>query len=50
VEQYAAARDVHGYGRDDLARLAAASVQHAAMPARLASDMLNDIEKWRRRS
>jgi len=47
VEQYAAARDVHGYDRDDLARLAAASVRHAAMPATLATEMLNDIETWR---
>ena len=50
VEQYAAARDVHGYGRDDLARLAAASVRHAAMPADLAAAMLADIEKWRQRN
>jgi len=47
VEQYAAARDVHGYDRDDLARLAAASVRHAAMPADLAAEMLADIEHWR---
>ncbi|MDQ1746864.1 MAG: adenosine deaminase [Frankiaceae bacterium] len=48
VEQYAAARDVHGYGRDDLARLAAASVRHAAgMPAELATRMLADIAAWR---
>lgn len=47
VEQYAAARDVHGYGRDDLARLAATSVRHAAMPAALAGEMLADIERWR---
>jgi len=47
VEQYAAARDVHGYDRDDLARLAAASVRHAAMPAELAGEMLADIEHWR---
>jgi adenosine deaminase len=46
VEQYAAARDVHGYDRNDLARLAAASVRHAAMPVELASEMLNDIETW----
>jgi len=46
VEQYAAARDVHGYDRDDLARLAAASVRHAAMPADLAAEMLADIEHW----
>jgi adenosine deaminase len=50
VEQYAAARDAHGYGRDDLARLAAASVRHAAMPAELVATMLEDIEQWRRAS
>ena len=50
VEQYAAARDVHGYGRDDLARLAAASVRHAVMPEPLAREMLADIEQWRARS
>jgi adenosine deaminase len=49
VEQYAAARDIHGYNRDDLARLAAASVRHAAMPSALAATMLADIETWRRR-
>ena len=48
VEQYAAARDVHGYDRDDLARLASASVRHAAMPAQLATEMLAEIEHWRR--
>lgn len=47
VEQYAAARDVHGYGRDDLARLASASVRHAVMPAELATEMLTAIEAWR---
>src|SRR3954449_10010456 len=47
VDQYTAVRDVHGYDRDDLARLAAASVQHAAMPAELASEMLADIDQWR---
>jgi adenosine deaminase len=49
VEQYAAARDVHGYDRDDLARLAAASVRHAVMPTELATQMLADIDAWRRR-
>ncbi len=47
VEQYAAARDVHGYDRDDLARLAEASVRHAAMPPDLAATMLADVENWR---
>jgi len=47
VEQYAAARDVHGYTRDDLARLAAASVTHSTMPAERRTTTLRDIERWR---
>jgi adenosine deaminase len=47
VDQYAAVRDVHGYGRDDLARLAAASVTHSTMPADLRVQMLRDIDAWR---
>jgi adenosine deaminase len=50
VEQYAAARDAHGYDRADLARLAAASVRHAMMPGALATRMLDDIEEWRTRT
>jgi len=50
VEQYAAVRDVHGYGRDDLARLAAASVTHSTMPSDMQARMLRDIEDWRRPS
>jgi adenosine deaminase len=50
VDQYAAVRDVHGYGRDDLARLAAASVTHSTMPAELRQQMLRDIDAWRRRT
>jgi adenosine deaminase len=46
VEQYAAARDVHGYGRDDLARLARASVRHSTMPAELQAGVLADIDAW----
>jgi adenosine deaminase len=47
VEQYAAARDVHGYGRDDLARLAITSVTHSTMPETLRAQMLQDIDLWR---
>jgi len=47
VDQYAAVRDVHGYDRDGLARLAAASVRHSTMPANEADGMLRDIEAWR---
>ena len=50
VDQYAAVRDVHGYGRDDLARLAAASVTHSTMPAELQAQMLRDIDTWRQLS
>jgi adenosine deaminase len=49
LEQYAAVRDVHAYGRDDLARLAAASVTHSTMPTGLREPMLRDIDEWRRR-
>ena len=47
VEQYAAVRDIHGYARNDLARLAAASVRHSTMPASQAEEMLRDVESWR---
>jgi len=47
VEQYAAVRDVHGYDRDGLARLAAASVRHSTMPVERQQGMLRDIEGWR---
>jgi len=50
VEQYAAVRDVHGYGRDDLARLAAASVTHSTMPSDMQAQMLRDVEDWRQLS
>jgi adenosine deaminase len=50
VDQYAAVRDVHGYGRDDLARLAAASVHHSTMPLPQQEQMLRDIESWRLRA
>lgn len=46
VDQYAAARDVHGYGRRDLARLARASVEHSTMPAALRATTLADIDGW----
>ena len=46
VEQYAAARDVHGYGRADLARLARASVTHSTMPRERQAQILRDIDSW----
>jgi len=46
VEQYVAARDVHGYGAGDLARLARASVTHSRMPADLRASALADIDTW----
>jgi adenosine deaminase len=46
VEQYAVARDLHGYGRADLARLASASVRHSTMPPDLAANTLADITTW----
>jgi adenosine deaminase len=50
VEQYTAARDVHGYGRDDLARLAAASIRHSTMSDDDRTFTLASIEEWRRQS
>ena len=46
IEQYAAARDVHGYQRSDLTRLARASVEHSTMPADLRARTLADINDW----
>jgi adenosine deaminase len=47
IEQYAAARDVHGYGRADLARVAAASIQHSTMAAPRQAAALREIDRWR---
>jgi adenosine deaminase len=49
IDQYAVARDHHGYGRADLARLARASVKHSTMPADVAATVLADIETWAER-
>jgi adenosine deaminase len=46
LAQYATARDVHGYGRADLARLARTSVTVSTMPPDLASATLADIDAW----
>jgi adenosine deaminase len=46
LAQYATARDVHGYGRPDLARLARTSVTASTMPAELAAATLLDIDAW----
>jgi adenosine deaminase len=50
VEQYAAARDVHGYGAADLARLARTSVERSTMPAPRRTAVLAEIDAWLRRS
>jgi adenosine deaminase len=50
LDQYAAARDVHGYRRADLARLARASVTHSTMPAERKRQILRDIDGWERSS
>src|SRR5947209_992940 len=47
VEQYAAARDVLGYTRDDLARLATASLRHSLMPLARQQPLVADVERWR---
>jgi adenosine deaminase len=46
LAQYATARDVHGYGRADLARLARTSVTVSTMPPEVAAAMLADIDAW----
>lgn len=46
VDQYAAARDTHGYTAADLARLARASAEHSTMPAATKSALLVDIDTW----
>jgi len=47
LDQYTAVRDVHGYGRDDLARLAAASFTHSTMPEQQRAALLAEVETWR---
>jgi adenosine deaminase len=46
LDQYAVARDHHGYQRADLARLARASVTHAMMPPDLARKTIAEIDRW----
>jgi adenosine deaminase len=46
LAQYQAARDLHGYGRSDLARLARASVTHSTMPAAKAAGINAEIDSW----
>ncbi len=46
LDQYAVARDHHGYGREDLARLARASVTHSLMPPDAAAQMMTGIAEW----
>jgi adenosine deaminase len=46
IDQFAAARDDHGYGADDLARLARASVDHSTMAPDRCGAMHADIDAW----
>jgi adenosine deaminase len=46
LDQYAAARDTHGYGAADLARLARASVDYSTMAVELRAAMHADIDTW----
>jgi adenosine deaminase len=46
VDQYAVTRDVHGYTRSDLARLARASVVHSLMPDALRRSLLAEVDDW----
>ncbi len=47
VEQYAAVRDLLGYSRADLARIAAASFRHSTAPPGVIEAAMADIERWR---
>jgi adenosine deaminase len=46
LDQYAVARDHHAYAREDLARLARASIEHSLMPPDLAAAAQTDITAW----
>ena len=46
LDQYAAARDTHGYDAVDLARLARTSIEFSTMPADLHAEVLADVETW----
>ena len=46
IEQYAAARDTHGYDAGELAQLARASVDYSTMPPDLRVGMHADIDAW----
>jgi adenosine deaminase len=46
LDQYAAARDVHGYGAADLARLARASIEHSTMPDPMRRTSIDDVLAW----
>ena len=46
VDQYAAARDTHGYDAADLARLAHASAEHSTMPPEAKEKLHADITTW----
>jgi len=46
VDQYAAARDAHGYDAADLARLARASVEFSTMPPDLKASVQAEIDDW----
>jgi adenosine deaminase len=46
LDQYVVARDHLDYDRDDLTRLAAASVRHSTMPPAAAAGLLADIAAW----
>jgi adenosine deaminase len=49
VDQYAAARDEHAYGRADLARLARASIEHSLMPDVIRRELLAAVGEWETR-
>ncbi len=46
LDQYAAARDSHGYAASELARLARASVDYSTMPDEMRAQTHTDIDSW----
>jgi adenosine deaminase len=46
--QYVVARDVHGYGPAELARLARTSITASTMPADRAQSLLSAVDAWQR--
>ncbi len=46
IEQYAVARDVHGFSRAGLADLARASIAHSTMPPDMQRPLFDEVARW----